>query len=346
MKPLNIGIAGFGMSGRIFQVPFLQNKQKFRIKKVYERTSQYSREFVPEATIVRTYDELLTEDIDVIVISTPNRLHYEMAKQAIKEKKHVIVEKPLAVTVAEARELYALAQEYHVVISPYQNRRFDGGFLTAKQLMEEGQLGEVVDYEVHFDRYSIGKNKKEWKETGEDGVGILYDLGVHLIDQAVSIFGRPDYVYADIRKVRPVQLAEDDVQVYMYYANKKVILSMSQLVRESGPHIMVHGTKGSFVKYGLDVQEQMLLHGIKVTDTGYGMDDKKNYGILHTQVDEKVIRCEVPTVKGNYEQFHDNFYAAVMEAGSLCVTREQAITTLEVIERAKESAKLGRKIKL
>lgn len=327
MKQLRIGIAGFGMSGRIFQTPFLREKERFCIKKIYERTSEYSKEVVPEATIVRTYEELLTEEIDVVIISTPNRLHYKMAKQALGAKKHVIVEKPLAVTVAEAKELYELAHKKKVVLTPYQNRRFDGGFLTAKQIIEEGKLGEIVDYEVHFDRYSILKNKKEWKETKEDGVGILYDLGVHLIDQAVLVFGRPDYIYADIRKVRPVQLAEDDVQVYLYYGNKKVTLSMSQLVKEVGPHITVHGTKGSYVKYGLDVQEQMLLQGMKPTDKGYGIEHKEKYGVLHTQMGEEVIRCQIPTLKGNYQQFHDNFYCAIMEQGSLCVTQEQASAT-------------------
>lgn len=345
-KVINVGIAGFGMSGQVFQAPFLHTHQYFNIKKVLERNSSKSKEQYPYVKIVRTFEDLLTDDIDLIVISTPNKLHYSMAKQALEAGKNVIVEKPLSTYSSQAEELIQIAKEKGVLLSVYQNRRWDGGFLTVKKLIEEGRLGDVVDYEVHFDRFVKGKSAKAWKETGEMGVGILYDLGVHIIDQAVCLFGMPKEVYADIRSQREESLGDDNFQVYLYYDKIKVVLSASQLVKEMGPHIAVHGTKGSFVKYGMDVQEARLKSGELPTKDDWGKDPEENWGILNTESESINYRGKLETEVGNYHKFYDNIYGVLANKEELIVTPEQAKDVLRILEVAMDSAKKGCRIKL
>ncbi|MDE6845594.1 MAG: Gfo/Idh/MocA family oxidoreductase, partial [Lachnospiraceae bacterium] len=236
-----VGLAGFGMSGQIFQAPFLSCDPRFRLKKVYERTSNKAKQEYPEVEIVRNFESLLVSDIDLVVISTPNPYHVPMAIQAMKAGKHVVVEKPVAATSKEADELYKIAKKEKVLLTVYQNRRLDGDFLTVKKIIEENRIGEVVDFECHFDRFVNGRSTKQWKSDGGKGIDLLYDIGIHLIDQAYTIFGMPDEVYADLRKQRKESSGIDNFHVYLYYADKKIILSASELVAMHGPHFMVHG---------------------------------------------------------------------------------------------------------
>ena len=246
-RTIQVGLAGFGMSGQIFHAPFISADSRFTLKKVYERTSDKSKQAYPSVEIVRTFDELLTEDIDLVVVSTPNQYHVPMAAKAMKAGKSVVVEKPVAASSREAEELCQMAKEQGVLCSVYQNRRFDGDFLTVKKLIENGRLGEVVDYECHFDRFVTGQSTKQWKRDGGKGVHILYDLGIHLIDQAYALFGMPEEVYADMRRQRPESSGIDNFEVSLYYPNKKAILSAGELVVMPGPRFMVHGRKGSFL---------------------------------------------------------------------------------------------------
>lgn len=258
---IHVGIAGFGMSGKIFQAPFLHANPNFEIKKVYERKSEKSKEEYPYVQVVHDFSELLTEDIDLVVISTPNVYHFEMAKAAILAGKHVIVEKPVAIYAKDAQELLALSKANSVIFTAYQNRRFDGDFLTVKQIIEEKLLGEILDVEVHYDRFVQRESSKEWKTKGGPGVNILYDLGVHLIDQIYTLFGMPDEVYADFRKQRKTTAEFDNFELILYYDTIKVSLNASEVVVKHGPRYRINGTKGSFIKYGIDVQEEAFLSG-------------------------------------------------------------------------------------
>lgn len=344
-KKIQVGIAGFGMSGKIFQAPFLHADDRFEIKKVYERSSERSKEEYPYVEIVRSFEELLTKDIDLVIISTPNHQHVPMARQAMEAGKNVIVEKPVAATAKEADELCKLAKEKGVLFSVYQNRRLDGDFLTVKKLIEEGKLGEIVDYEAHYDRFATGTSSKQWKADGGKGVGILYDLGVHIIDQAYVLFGMPKEVYADFRKQRPETNGIDNFEVILYYEDKRAILSAGEVVVKQGPHYMVNGRTGTFIKYGMDVQENALIAGKRPPMEDWGQDLAEDYGMLYTIENGEERSVKVPTEIGNYGAYYDNIYHVLTEGAELFVKPEETVDVLKIIEMAQKSHETGRRIK-
>ena len=345
-RTIQVGLAGFGMSGQVFHAPFISADPRFTLKKVYERTTDKAKQAYPDVEIVRTFEELLTEDIDLVVISTPNQYHVPMAAQAIRAGKNVIVEKPAAVTSQEAEELCRMAKEQGVLFSIYQNRRLDGDYLTVKKLIESGRLGEVVDYECHFDRFVTGQSAKQWKREGGKGINILYDLGIHLIDQAYALFGTPDEVYADMRKQRPESSGIDNFEVSLYYPDKKVILSASELVAMPGPRFMVHGRKGSFVKYGQDPQERSLISGMRPGGSDWGADAENHYGILAVAAEDGISQETIVTEAGNYGRYYDNFYHALRSGRELLVKPEEAVDVLRIVEAAQESQDQKQRIRL
>lgn len=341
-----VGLAGFGMSGQIFQAPFLSCDPRFRLKKVYERTSNKAKQEYPEMEIVRNFEALLTSDIDLVVISTPNQYHVPMAIQAMRAGKHVVVEKPVAATSKEADELCRIAKNEKVLLTVYQNRRLDGDFLTVKKIIDENRIGEVVDYECHFDRFVNGKSTKQWKADGGKGIDLLYDIGIHLIDQVYSLFGMPDEVYADLRKQREESSGIDNLQVCLYYEDKKITLSAGELVAMPGPHFMVHGRKGSFIKYGQDVQESRLLCGMRPGNSEWGQEDETSFGTLCTVTGQEFLQEKIPTEQGNYGKYYDNLYHAVKNGSELLVKPEEAVDVLRIVEAAQISSIEKRRIRL
>ncbi len=341
-----VGLAGFGMSGQIFQAPFLSCDSRFRLKKVYERTSNKAKQEYPEVETVRNFEALLTSDIDLVVISTPNPYHVPMAIQAMRAGKHVVVEKPVAATSKEADELCRIAKNEKVLLTVYQNRRLDGDFLTVKKIIDENRIGEVVDYECHFDRFVIGKSTKQWKADGGKGIDLLYDIGIHLIDQVYSLFGMPDEVYADLRKQRKESSGIDNLQVCLYYEDKKITLSAGELVAMPGPHFMIHGRKGSFIKYGQDVQESRLLCGMRPGNSEWGQEDETSFGTLCTVTGQDFLQEKIPTEQGNYGKYYDNLYHAVKHGSELLVKPEEAVDVLRIIEAAQNSSIEKRRIRM
>lgn len=341
MQPISVAIAGFGYSAKVFHLPFLTADPRFVIRKVYERSSNNAQQALPAVETVRTFTELLSEEIDLVIITTPNQTHFEMAREAILAGKNVLVEKPLATTEAEAKMLADLAKQQGVVLSVYQNRRWDNAIATAKQLLAEKLLGDVVDCEIRFERYAKGKNPKVWKETGEQGVGLVYDLGVHLLDQAVYLFGKPQQIFADIRYQHEDALSDDNFDIHLYYdSGLKVALSATKYAREVGNHFMLHGRLGSYLKASVDPQESLLQQGEKYDPT------LAEQGILHTEISGEIVRKNYPNASASYQDFYDNLYQAIRENVPLAVTAEQASYVLMLIEKAFESAKSGRKIAL
>lgn len=345
-KQIYVGLAGFGLSGRIFQAPFIHSDSRFQLSKVYERKSDKSKQEYPDVEVVRSFEELLTPEIDLVVISTPNQYHVPMAIQTMKAGKNVVVEKPAAATSKEAEELCRISKAENVVFSIYQNRRLDGDFLTVKKIIEENLIGEIVDYECHFDRFVNGQSTKQWKADGEKGIDLLYDIGVHLIDQAYALFGMPNEVYADLRKQRNESSGIDNFELCMYYTGKKIVLSASELTAMPGPHFMVHGRKGTFIKYGMDVQESRLLSGMRPGNADWGCDDESSYGTLCTVTDSEISQKKIPTECGRYDKYYDNIFHAIKDGAELLVKPEEAVDVLKIIEAAQESEKEKRRISI
>ena len=288
----------------------------------------------------------MTSDIDLVVISTPNQYHVPMAIQAMRAGKHVVVEKPVAATSKEADELCRIAKNEKVLLTVYQNRRLDGDFLTVKKIIDENRIGEVVDYECHFDRFVNGKSTKQWKADGGKGIDLLYDIGIHLIDQVYSLFGMPDEVYADLRKQREESSGIDNLQVCLYYEDKKITLSAGELVAMPGPHFMVHGRKGSFIKYGQDVQESRLLCGMRPGNSEWGQEDETSFGTLCTVTGQEFLQEKIPTEQGNYGKYYDNLYHAFKNGSELLVKPEEAVDVLRIVEAAQISSIEKRRIRL
>ncbi len=244
-------------------------------------------------------------------------------------------------------ELVRAAKEENVLLSVYQNRRLDGDFLTVKKLIEAGRLGEVVDYECHFDRFVTGSSAKKWKNDGGRGIDVLYDLGIHLIDQAYVLFGMPDEVYADMRKQRAESSGIDNFTVCLYYGDKKAVLSAGEVVAMPGPRFTVHGRKGSFLKYGEDVQAERLHKGERPgAGVDWGQDDEDFFGTLYTVTGSGVSAEKIETEIGNYGGYYDNIYQAMRYGAELLVKPEEAVDVLRIVEAAQESQKQKRRISL
>lgn len=347
MKPINISIAGAGFSSRVFHIPFLKQDVRFNITKVYERTSNYAAEWLPNAETVRDFSLLLTPEVDLVLITTPNQTHYAMVKEALLAGKHVLVEKPLVATVAEAEALAELAKQQGKVLYVYQNRRWDSYIATAKSLIEQNLLGELVDCEIRFDRYAKEKNSKAWKEAGDRGTGLVYDLGVHLIDQVLYLFGKPKAVYADVRYQHEGVLVDDNFDIQLYYANDfKVVLKASRYAREPSPTFVLHGKLGSYLKQTPDNQETLLKNGVQPLGKEWNMEEKENWGILHTELEGNVVRQPYPNAQASYQNLFDDLYQVIAYNADPVIKLEEVIFVLKVIERVFESAKLGQKIYL
>ncbi|MCK4700386.1 MAG: Gfo/Idh/MocA family oxidoreductase, partial [Bacteroidales bacterium] len=233
---IRTGLASYGMSGRVFHAPFLETNPGYILKTVLERTLKRSKEKYPGVNIVTSYEELLSDkNIDLIVVNTPDHTHYELARKALNAGKHVVVEKPFVVESSDGEELNKIAEEENLVLSVFQNRRWDGDFITVKKVIKDGLLGRLVEYEAHFDRYRNFIKENTWKEEKGKGTGVLYNLGSHLIDQALVLFGLPELVNANIRAFRDGGKVNDYFDIRLEYANFRVILKSSYLVREPGP---------------------------------------------------------------------------------------------------------------
>lgn len=342
-KVLNVGLIGYGMAGQTFHAPIISAVSGLHLMTVVERTSAKSKEHYPWVEVVQNIQSVLDDEtIDLVVIATPNATHYELTKQALLRGKHVVVEKPFTVTSQEAKELIDLAHQQKLLLSVYQNRRWDGDFLTVKRVLDNHLLGRITDYEAHFDRYRNALNPNTWKEKALPGSGIVYDLGSHLLDQAQMLFGLPQSITADIRSLREGTEIEDNFEIILAFADSlKVTLKAGMLVRELGPHFMLHGTEGSFVKYGLDPQETALKSGLRPQDDPFwGSEAEAQWGKLNTEVAGLHFHGNIETAPGDYRFYYRNVYDAITSQVDLLVKPEQARTTIRMIELAIESNKL------
>ncbi|HKI44429.1 MAG TPA: oxidoreductase [Balneolales bacterium] len=344
--PVNVGIVGFGMSAQVFHAPFLDINPDFRICKVVERHDRKSKQKYPYIDVVTDISELLSDpDIHLVVITTPNTTHLPLARAALEAGKHVVLEKPFTITTKDADELIQLADKQKSILSVFQNRRWDGDFLTVKNILESGYLGRLVEFESHYDRFRNYQKPDAWKEENLPGSGILYDLGPHLIDQALVLFGLPESVTADIRYQRDGSQTDDQFEVNLNYPNLKVTLKAGMLVREPLPRLILQGTEGSYVKYGLDPQEAALKKGDTPDQHDWGMEPKALWGKLNTELNGLHFEGQIETLPGCYQNFYENLYKAITENTKPAVSARQARDTMRIIELAFQSDDEQRTVK-
>ena len=335
---IRVGLIGYGMAGRVFHAPVIASVPGLRLAKVVERRANESAERYPSVEVVRDADEVIGDDeIDLVTVATPNASHFDLARRALVAGKHVVVEKPFTTTSAEADELIKLARERGRLITVNQNRRWDGDFLTVRRLVGAGLLGRLVEYESHYDRFRSAPKPNAWREAEGPGSGILFDLGSHLVDQAQVLFGLPRTITADIRIQRDFATTDDNFELILDYERLKVTLEAGMLVREPGPRFALHGTRGSFVKFGMDPQEEALKAGRTPAGPGWGEEPEERWGTLDAEIGGLHVAGRVETVAGAYQAFYRNVLDAIAGRAEIAVTPDEARNTIRTLELAVQS---------
>ena len=332
---LNVAIIGFGLSGRYLQAPFFEANPNFNLKTIVSN-SQNPQTIFPNVKVSKSLDEVLADDsIDLVSICSPNATHFEYAKCTLLAGKHVLVEKPFTATVEEAEELITLSEKQKKILLVFQNRRFDSDFMTVQKVIESGILGKIINFEIHYNRYKPVLNPKKWKEVIASGNGIIYDLGSHIIDQAIVLFGVPKSVWGERFTQREHSEVDDAFDIRLDYGDLKVTLKASLLVREESPRYIIYGTKGSFVKYGIDVQEDHSKAGILPQDTNFGIEPIANSGILNTEFNGIIFRGKVETQKGNWALLFQNLHDVILGGKDSFIKCEEVVQQIRIIEQVR-----------
>ena len=335
---IKTAIASFGMSGLVFHGPALKVNQGFEVMNILERSKNISQKLFPEAKIVRDFNDILeNSEVELVVVNTPDKFHYEMAKQALLSGKHVVVEKPMTLDSTQATELVNLARERNQVLTVYQNRRWDGDFRTVQKVLAENKLGRLIEFESHYDRYRNFITPDTWKEEGDEFAGVLYNLGSHMIDQAYVLFGTPKSVTAHLKIVRTGGIVTDYYDIRLEYENFSAILKCSYLVKKPGPRYILHGELGSFYKSGIDPQEELLKAGNLPEGENWGTEPAVEWGRLFYEKDGKDFEERVETIPGNYNIFYDNLFNAIRNGAELFVKPEEAVEVLKILEACLKS---------
>ncbi|MCC6288087.1 MAG: oxidoreductase [Chitinophagaceae bacterium] len=335
-----VGVVGFGISAKVFHLPFITTlPEQYELVSILQRKGNEAKAQFPQAKIVRTIEEMVSDPgIDLVVITTPNDTHFPYSKMALEAGKHVVLEKPFTNTIEEAEQLVDIAAKSGKVLSVYQNRRYVSDFRTIKAILDNKLLGDIHEFEAHYDRYRAEERPTAWREAPLPGSGILYDLGAHIIDQALYFFGLPKNITADIRMQRPHARVDDYFNIWLDYGFNKVILHAGMLFREQGPRYMIHGTKGSFIKYGEDPQEARLRAGEPPVGEGWGVEKKDIYGLLHTEIDGKIVKEHYPSLKGSYADYYLDLYNTIVNGMPVKQKPEHGYNTIRIIQLAMQSS--------
>jgi predicted dehydrogenase len=328
---LHCAFIGFGKSATRYHLPYvLHRKADWHVAHIYRRSPKPDEQLPQYAHIHFTseLDDILNDpQVKLVVVCTHADSHFDYAKQALEAGKNVLVEKPFTPTLSQAKELFALAKSKGLTISPYQNRRFDSCFLTTKKVIESGKLGQIIEIESHFDNYRPVDGGK----PGLPQDGVFYGLGVHTMDQIISLFGRPQQVSYDIRHLRNKANPDDTFEAQLFYGDLKAIVKSSHLVKLEYPKFIVHGHKGSFIKYGIDQQETSLKANIMPGEPGFGADS--SVGILEYVDDAgNTVREEVAVETGDYGRVYDALYQTLVNGCENFVSESDALTNMEILE--------------
>lgn len=333
-QAIQTGVLAYGMSGKLFHVPFITSNPRFNLRAVVERSKKQIHLDFPGVISFDAVEDLIQDpEIELVVVNTPNYTHFEFAKKAIEAGKHVLIEKPMVPTRQEAIQLFELGKKHNRKVLVYQNRRWDSDFKMLKQVVQQQSLGKLIEVHFRFDRYRAEIGSKAFKEKPFPGSGIAYDLGSHLVDQVICLFGRPDKVCKIGTKNRKGTEVEDYVTFLLTYQNgPAVFVTLNYLVASPGPGYVIHGTKGTFRKDRTDVQEDQLLQGVSPLDPIFGMEIGGEGSLtLRTENGdfEEVLLSPSP---GNYSNLFDAVYAAIREGQDFPVKEEEIVEQLEILE--------------
>ena len=339
-SPIKTAVVSYGISAKTFHLPFITTNAGYELTTIMERNGNTALEKFPNIKIAKSIEEITTDpNIELVVIASPNTTHFPYAKACLLAGKHVVVEKPFTNTLEEAAELVELSKSTGKICSVFHNRRYVADFLTMKKIIDDGLLGEPREFFAHYDRYRPDpRTYGLWREESLPGSGVFYDLGPHLIDQALVLFGMPKAITADIRKMKNYSKVDDYFDVKLEYDNLIVTLHSSMLVREMGPRYMIHGTKGSFIKNGEDPQEELLKAGIVPTGEDWGKESIENFGLLHTEINGEIVRKIYPSLEGSFGFYYDNLHGTIRNGAALHETAEDGYQVIKLIELAFKSS--------
>ena len=347
MKKIKTAILGFGLSGKILNGQLIAALEDFQVAKVFTSRADEVAALFPEAECISdAFDAINDSSIDLIVNCAPNEFHYSYSLAALESGKHVLVEKPFVNNLEDGEKLIAAAKKAGRFISVFHNRRWDSDFLTIKKILEENELGKIKQFESYFDRFRPHLTEGQWREKSGAGAGVLFDLGPHLIDQALELFGRPESLFADLESQKGHGV-NDYFHIVLSYSEMRVILHACTFSGVS-PRFKVLGSEGNFIKYGMDPQEAWLRAGKSPLENGFGLEKEEIYADLYRFNDKEALVEKRKSEKGNYLEFYKSLAKAILENDEslLPVTASSSLQSIELIEKAFLSSKEGRRIEL
>lgn len=340
-----VGLIGYGLAGSVFHAPLLQHTPGLALHSIVSSQRDTLLRRFTDVHIHSDVEPLLVDPaVDAVVIATPNAQHAPLAIAALRAGKHVLVDKPFALSTAEAEAVIAAAREADRVVTVFQNRRFDADFLTLQKLLADGALGEIAECHSHFDRFRP-QVRDRWRESDAPGAGLWMDLGPHLLDQMLVLFGWPDAITADIGAQREGARSDDYFHAVLHYPRLRAFVHAGSLVSASGLRFAVHGTGGSYLKEGRDVQEDQLRAGVAPGAPGYGVDPAHGHLVMQDATGH-VSRASADNCVGDYRNIYAAFRNAVCREGEVAVSAEQALQVMRLLEAGVRSAEEGRRIVL
>ena len=334
---LRVGLVGFGMAGRVFHAPLISSVDGLELAAVVERHSDQAAQRYPGIVTYRSLEDLLADaSIDLVVVATPSGTHFSVARQALEVGKHVVIDKPVGISSDEVHRLIHLSKTKKII--PFHNRRWDGDFLTVQRLLSEQQLGRIVHVESRFDRWNPGATRRPWKDDVYLGGGVLLDLGTHLVDQALVLFGKPLAVSADIMRERDGSGSDDSLTVRLRYVGCMVTLGANPLSAPAGPRFHLRGTKGNFRKKGVDPQEAALNKITRITQSSWGQEAATDWGLLYVDVEGGMVSRPVASIPGDYRVYYAAVRDTLLGKAPPPVTGVEAWRVARVLEWARASS--------
>ncbi|MEY4471220.1 MAG: hypothetical protein RIT20_1561 [Pseudomonadota bacterium] len=341
--PLRVGLLGFGFASATFHAPLIAAVPGLQLTAISSSRPHDVHTACPQVSVCDSAEQLIARnDIDLVVVATPNNTHAPLAKLALLEGKHVVVDKPFTLNVREAQELIALAGQQDRLLSVFQNRRWDSDFMSVQAVLKRGTLGRVVHFESHFDRYRPVVPQR-WRDSGEPGSGLWFDLGPHLLDQALQLFGPPQTLTLDWARQRDNSKADDWFHAVLHYDAMRVVLHASALTAQVAPRFTVHGTQGSLIKFGLDTQEAALKAGQHPPHAEWGADPQP-LRLTLSDDQQQLSESTQATKPGDYTRYYAGVRDAIQSGAPNPVPAEEALQVMQLLELGCVSASEGRRM--